>query len=320
MHPRELLPAETDRRPAPAPERPARCTRRRRRRSSARAPSDRSRTVRAPRPAPPRPAAPAARCRWRSRRWNAGRTEGSGTRPKGRARIAGQRPDSSSNSRTPSPPSPMGWRPEKEEKPTEAPSRPSCSSRPRAITIDRKLRRSPRLTASTVPAAGEVNRTPGRLLVLEQELAAANVVTLRHVHGGPKTDVVVGEQRHAPRHPGGTDRLVGLARDRQPQSLANGVSPHTTSGVEPVPTVPGILVRYAVLRISPATRPRDNDFGEEQVRAERYCEVFLKPRRRVAANGRRRQLHFEGLLRKQHRTKRGCTKSIRRRRSTLRRS
>ena len=40
------------------------------------------------------------------------------------------------------------------------------------------------------------------LLVLEQKLAAADIVADRHPHGGPQPYVVVRQERHATRDPG----------------------------------------------------------------------------------------------------------------------
>ena len=157
--------------------------------------------------------------------------------------------------------------------------------------------------------AGGRRREPdaGPLLVLEQQLAPADVVTLRDVHGGPEADVVVGQQRHPPRRPGGTDRLIGLSRDRQPQSLANDVSPHTASGEEPVqerierPGPPTVARRLRLAPNQPGRNPRgstaqapgaalsrdDVVFNRGQVGTGKFCEVFLKLPRRAEATVRR---------------------------------
>ena len=73
-----------------------------------------------------------------------GRVWGSATRLNGLARIETHRPDSTSRSRTSLPRSPLGSCPENELKLTASAPRPSSSALLSSMTIDRKLRRSPR--------------------------------------------------------------------------------------------------------------------------------------------------------------------------------
>ena len=89
-----------------------------------------------------------------------GRTAGSATREKGRARSAVQRPDSSRSALTPSSPSSAGDLPENDRNATCA-SSADPSSAPTVTTTDWRDRRAPRLIEATTPAAGEVWRTPG---------------------------------------------------------------------------------------------------------------------------------------------------------------
>ena len=85
-----------------------------------------------------------------------GRAAGSATRPKGRARSAVHWPDSTSSARTSSPVIPDGCRPKNALNDAVSGPRPSRSARLTSITTDCSARRSPRLTATTVPAAGAV--------------------------------------------------------------------------------------------------------------------------------------------------------------------
>ena len=85
-----------------------------------------------------------------------GRVAGSATRPKGRARSAVHWPDSTSSARTLSPVMPDGCRPANALNDAVSGERPSRSARLTSITIDCSARRSPRLTATMVPAAGAV--------------------------------------------------------------------------------------------------------------------------------------------------------------------
>ena len=148
----------------------------------------------------------------------------------------------------------------------------------------------------------------GPLLVLEQQLAAADVVPLRDVHGGPEADVVVAQQGHPPGGPGGADRLVGLARDRQPQSLANGVSPH--GGNQAGGRRDTAPARHPVRRVFHARLPRGGGVftgggsGPEGI-VKFFSSRAAAKRRSVAGRP-----HPRRTPRVQHRTKRGCTKSI----------
>ena len=148
-----------------------------------------------------------------------------------------------------------------------------------------------------IDGAGGRRREPdaGPLLVLEQQLAAADVVALGDVHGGPEADVVVAQQRHPPRRPGGADGLVGLSRDRQPQSLANGVSPHlrhqqygisreTRARASRTPGAGSKRLFHATTSSSTGGR---SGSGAGAGPGREVCEVFLKLPRQAEATVRR---------------------------------